>query len=394
MKLLMVTCRNIDKSGGENALIMGRHISLYKEYSIKTDIVFSHKNTEVYDESTCPGIHFIECVKDNLYHKLDELLDKKEYQGVVVSGFNDKRFTKYIKEKRSINPFIYIVDIHSTIKEVYEYCIPDLYHILGTRYLYIKKKLRFIETLEAVDYAFVVSNEEIVEVNRILPKNDIKFIKICCGCYAPLDLNNYFIFREKQRELMGFDKRTLAFVYSGSTDRWQKYKETVELYKKVQETGVKSKFAFYMKLDDSEKNSLYSELGVDNVSVRWVTPEIMKQELTAYDVGVMIRDRNWTNRVAFPNKFSDYISSGLIIGLSEAVVDPYKITQKYGIDLFDLSDVNNNVIKFSESRHNDLERYVKICHKIVEEELLYSKQVKRNCFELNEALNNNLMRLK
>lgn len=382
MKLLLVTCRNIDKNGGENALIMGRHISLYNEYSVETDIIFFHKDTEVYGDVSYPGINFIHCKKENIYQKLDALIESGEYQGIVVSGFYDKKFTEYIEDKKNKYHFIYIVDIHATIKEIYEYCIPDLYHILGTRYLYIKKKIRFIQTLKIVDFAFVVSDEEIREINHFLPNNNIKFVKIRCGCYNPVEIDKYFVYRKEQRKKMNISEDTLAFVYSGSKDRWQKFEDTIDLYKKIQLTGVKCKFAFYMNLDEASKKDLYSILGKENVIIRWVSPEEMKKELTAYDVGVMLRDYKWTNRVAFPNKFSDYIASGLNLVLSKAVVDPYKIAKEYNIRLFDPTDIRNEILKIQEIRQKKLVDYIKICQKLVDEELLYSKQVRKNSVEL------------
>ena len=147
------------------------------------------------------------------------------------------------------------------IREVYEYCIPDLYHILGTRYLYVKKRYNFINTIKRTDYAFVVSDEEIAEVNHYCPNNGIKFIKIRCGCYSQMDIPKYYDNRSKIRKTFAFDADTLAFVYSGSNDRWQKYKDTISLFEEIQKTGDKCKFAFYMQLGDAEKRELEKRFG-------------------------------------------------------------------------------------------------------------------------------------
>lgn len=385
MKLLMVTCRNIDKNGGENALIMGRHAALYNQYSIETDIIFFHKNTEN-NSTQYLGIQFIECKKDDLYKRLDELLATGCYQGIVVSGFYDKEFNQYIRNKKKSQKILYIVDIHATIKEIYEYCIPDLYHILGTRYLYLKKKNRFIDSLKTADYAFIVSDEEIKEVNTFLPKNHINFVKIRCGCYNLVDKAEYFIQRDKQRNLLNIEPGTLAFVYSGSTDRWQKFDDTVKLFEKIQSTGIKCQFAFYMRLAEPEKEKLYSILGKENVLVRWVTPDEMKKELTAYDVGVLLRDYKWTNRVAFPNKFSDYIASGLTLVLSEAVDEPYKLAKKYNLEMFDINNITQSVESIRNLREKQLNQYLAKCMNIVSTELFYEKQVQQNALFLINSM--------
>lgn len=386
MKLLMVTSRNIDKKGGENALIIGRQASLYKKYRVETDIIFFHKDTELCEKKLCLGINFIQCRRENLYQKLEMLIDRGEYKGIIVSGFYDKKFTLFIRKKKKQDKFLYIVDVHATVKEIYEYCSPDLYHVLGTRYLYIRKKINFIRTLKLSDYAFVVSDEEIVEINNFLPSNKIKFIKVRCGCYTKLEKKNYFDVRIAQREKLNISEETLAFVYSGSRDRWQKYDETVLIYKKIQETGIKCKFAFYMNMDDQEKSNLYSILGAENVIVRWIAPEDMKKELTAYDVGMLLRDYKWTNRVAFPNKFSDYLAGGLSLALSSAVVEPYKIVKKYNLELFDISNIELSIKAIGELRKYKLNDYIEICSDIVSNELLYDKQVEDTCKELVDKM--------
>lgn len=379
MRLLMVTSRNIDKNGGESALIMGRHIALYQKYGIKTDIVFFHKNTEKSYSNIYPGITFIPCNTSSIYNKIGELMETGEYQGIVSSGFYDKSFTDFIYKERKVVNFLYIVDIHATIKEMYEYCIPDLYHILGTRYLYIMKKIRFVETLKAADYAFVVSDEEIVEVNKFIPRNNIKFLKVRCGCYETVNINAYFVERKKQRELLKMDDNTLSFVYSGSKDRWQKYEETKRIFKRIQNMGIKCKFAFYMNLDDLSKQEIYDYLGRNNVLIRWVTPEQMKSELMAFDVGMLLRDNKWTNRVAFPNKYSDYIGGGLHLCISEAIVEPYKIAKDYNLRLLDMENLEKSVKEIRYDRRTQLQEYILLCKKIVDNELIYGTQVEEQC---------------
>lgn len=388
MKLLMITSRNIDKSGGENALIMGRHMALYREYGIRTDIVFFHKNTSASSKITYEGLSFIECKKDNLYNKIEELLEEGEYQGIVSSGFYDKEFTQFvIKMKKKYN-VAYFVDIHATIKEIYEYCSRDLYHIIGTRYLYLKKKRKFVNALKVADYAFVVSNEEIVEINKFLPQNNIKFLLIRCGCYKNINLKYYMEMRIKQRENLKINSETLAFVYSGSKDRWQKFEETKRLFKSIQKLGIKCKFAFYMNLDDESQKELYDEFGRENVIIRWVSPEEMKDELMAFDIGMLLRDNKWTNRVAFPNKYSDYIASGLHLCMSSSIIDPYKLSKKYQLNLLDTSYLLESIKEIQSERDNNLEKYIYLCKKMVEKELLYDIQVKEQCKEMSEHMKN------
>lgn len=386
MKLLMITSRNIDKNGGENALIIGRHTSLFKEYGIETDVIFFHKDTTKEYGSNYSGIKFISCTEENKYTKIKQLISTGQYQGIVSSGFYDNEFVKFVRLMKERYNLAYILDIHATIKEIYEYCIPDLYHIIGTRYLYLLKRRRLIKTLKIIDYAFVVSETEIEETNRYYKNNNIKYLLVRCGCYDTLNVEVYYKTREEYRKHLEIDNDALAFVYSGSKDRWQKFEETLKTFKMIKETGIKCKFAFYMNLSEEDKHNINEELGKENVTIRWVAPEQMKKELMAYDVGMLLRDSNWTNKVAFPNKYSDYIASGLHLCVSKALTDPYKIALNYKLKLVDLTNIEKSLEEIQYERKNELDNYLQMCKKIIDNELLYDIQVKNNCKSLYQCL--------
>lgn len=387
IKLLLVTCRNIDKNGGENALIMGRHIALFKVFGITTDILFYHKATKTLSNVDYPGVTFLNCPLEELYRKMNELLSQEIYKGVVVSGFYDRKFNEFIELWKKKKDIKYIVDIHATIREIYEYCIPDLYHIVGTRYLYLKKKKLFLDTMCIADYAFVVSDEEIKEVQSYRKNLNIKYIKIVCGCYYPFDCEKYLNNRKKYREQFGILEDELVFVYSGNKAGWQKYEETVRLFEQITVIDNKCKFAFYMDLNEQDKAELISRLGEDKVSIRWVSPDRMKEEITAYDAGALIRDNKWTNRVAFPNKFSDYIAGGLNLIMSEAVVEPYKIALEYGLELFDINNLEKSISALRLNRTQGLQSYISKCQRIINDALLYDVQVRTRGYRLYEDLN-------
>lgn len=388
MKLLLVTCRKIDQRGGENALIMGRQEALHKIYGIDTDIIFIHKDNDN-ENSPYPGIRFLKSTKDNVYDIIERLINTEEYQGIISSGFYDKKFNDFVKKLKEKHSIVYITDIHATIREIYEYCIPDLYHILGTRYLYLIKKMNFKDTIKSADYAFVVSDEEIKEVKSFCPNNKLRFIKVYCGAYDDIDRATYFTTRKKIREKFEFSKSTLAFVYSGSTDRWQKFDETLELFNRIHTIYKDSKFAFYMNLDSEAKKKVNSVLGKDNVIVRWVDPDEMKNELTAFDCGVLLRDDRWTNRVAFPNKFSDYVCCGLGLVLSKSLREPYKLARKYNIELLDLDNLEKSLNDLCEQRTSCLDEYIDKCEKLVHEELNYNTQVRNRAKDLLASLQKN-----
>ena len=389
MKLLMITSRNIDKKGGENALIVGRHQALYSLWKVETDVLFWHKDGDLTD-ALAEGMKFLPSQKKDVLETIKKLLSTKDYQGVVISGFYNQKLNELLQELKKTVPFMIGVDIHATIREIYEYCIPDLYHILGTRYLYLKKKQIYKKTLQIADYAFVVSDESVEETNSFCKKNHIQYMKIRCGCQKPLNAEQYLQDREAMRRELGVDENTLTFVYSGSKSGWQKYAKTVKLFEKIAANNEKCKFAFYMNLDDADKAELARRLGADRVVIRWVKPEQMLHDLAGYDVGILLRDKNWTNKVAFPNKFSDYIHSGLALVMTDAISEPYRIAKEHGLDILTERDLAQPALldQFRAKRLASLSDYVAKCGQVVDTELLYRNQVAAQCNAFVEQLRN------
>ena len=387
MKLLMITSRNIDKKGGENALIVGRHAALYREYGVETDVVFFHKENSQAEELG-DGIRLLAVPEMDIWQATEALITSKHYQGVVISGFYSKKMNELLLRCRNETPFVIVVDIHATIREIYEYCIPDLYHRVGTRYLYLKRRNAFSQTLKITDYAFVVSDESVAETNSFCKKNKIQYMKIRCGCTETIDETKYLKDRQATRQELGVPDDAVAFVYSGSKDRWQKYTETVALFEKIAANNKKCRFAFYMNLSDEDKAVLNHRLGEDRVIVRWVKPDQMLRDLAGYDVGMLLRDKNWTNKVAFPNKFSDYIHSGLALVMTDAISEPYRIAKCCGLDVLDAREVEKKDFceQYIAKRIEELPDYLARCKAVVDDELLYCRQVASQCAAFVERL--------
>lgn len=385
MKILFITVRNIDKNGGEQALIYGRHQALHKVYGIETHFIFNHKDTKKI-ETGIKGLLYIENKVTDFYERIEELLDTGIYQMVVLSGVYDKILNQILKDFKKKSGIIVGLDMHGSLREIYEFCIPDLYHYIGTRYLYLKKKRNFSKTIRNVDFVFIVSDQEIEEINSFRSKKKLDYIKIRCGTTSTIVMDRYYENRKKLRNNFGLDDETLAFVYSGSKDRWQKYSETVNLFKRITETGIKAKFYFYMNLDTNDIIALKDKLGEENVTVKWVAAEQMRREIESFDVGVLLRDYAWTNKVAFPNKFSDYVHAGLRIALSDVVIEPYSISQEYGLMPVSENPTFDELVSILKDRQDNLNEYLQICSDVINNELLYNKQVEDNCKVLFEKM--------
>jgi hypothetical protein len=380
MRILFFTCRNIDKKGGENALIVGRHGAFFTEFGVETDIIFYHKDTSFYNnEFLVNGMNFIDCKKENAFEKIIELLQTKQYSDVVISGFYNNMVMKRLGAIKELYGFRVIIDIHGTIREVYECCSRDLFHLIGTRYIYLKKRAHLIYSLKKADCAFVVSDEAITETSSFSDGHKLKYMKTRCGSNTLIDTKMYLSTRKAMRIMLGISDKDVAYVYSGSKDRWQKFDATVELFEKISKSNCHTKFAFYMNMSNEDILTLKKRFGKDQVLVRWVSPDSLQNELLAFDVGIMLRDNITTNNVAFPNKFSDYVHAALGIVLPQYVCEPYRIASDYNLDLlteFDLLD-GLAMEKYKIKRENSLIEYVDLCNRVIQNELLFRTQVNR-----------------
>ena len=81
------------------------------------------------------------------------------------------------------------------------------------------------------------------------------------------------------------------------------------------------------KTDESFDELLKESFPKANYYAGLVSHNQIFEYLSACDVGMLIRDDNFTNRVAFPNKFSDYINAGLSIVISPSLREPTRLLE-------------------------------------------------------------------
>ena len=97
--------------------------------------------------------------------------------------------------------------------------------------------------------------------------------------------------------------------------------------------------------------------------------------LTIGDIGVMLREKSMTNLVAFPNKFSEYIKSGLLVLASENVEEQRKIILEYGIgEIKEKNSIEKIEVKVEE-RLSNLGEFYKKCDQLIKDKLSYEKNV-------------------
>ena len=141
------------------------------------------------------------------------------------------------------------------------------------------------------------------------------------------------------------------FAYVGSMAVWQKFEETVKIYKEIEELGMRNTKFFVFTGDKEKAIEILNKNEVKEYSIDFVSNDELPKALESIKYGFIIREDTAVNRVATPTKISTYLSCGLIPIYSSCLIDFGNIAQnmKYVIccDKFlkeKLSDFNKNII--------------------------------------------------
>lgn len=109
-----------------------------------------------------------------------------------------------------------------------------------------------------------------------------------------------------------------TFAYVGSLAAWQRFEETVSLYKAIESRVPGTRLKVLTFNQDEARDILYSK-GVKNYEVGCVPKEKVSQELSDVSYGFVLREDNSVNRVATPTKLSAYMSAGVIPVFSDCL---------------------------------------------------------------------------
>ena len=131
---------------------------------------------------------------------------------------------------------------------------------------------------------------------------------------------------QNARKKIGFGELDIVLCYSGSLAGWQ--------FK----VGLENELAIWLKQSENNKilflckqnkrlESLIDKFP-SQVKQFFVSPEKVSNFLIAADYGLLIRDKNVTNKVASPVKFAEYLACGLKVIISENIGDYSNLVKK------------------------------------------------------------------
>lgn len=139
------------------------------------------------------------------------------------------------------------------------------------------------------------------------------------------------------------------FLYVGSIKEWQCFRETVELYKKIEDAAEKTVKLNVYTGQQKEAEEIVKSVGIKNYSISYAKPDELNEHIKNMKYGFVIRENIAVNNVATPTKFSNYISNGIIPIYSSCIADFHSqnVKQQFGL-VCDLDDEENGIARILE----------------------------------------------
>ncbi len=363
-KILLITTRSIYKKSGEQRLIRNRAKALKELYGVDTNFIAFISEKKVDNEPVLlkEFDNQIFCFKNlfDLFLKYFVFiknivisLRSNEYDCIILSGVFLTNIAKKIK-KNNKNSFI-VADIHGTIKELVEFNAT-----LKRRLVYLMLSNYENKMLRYVDEIFVVTSElkhlYLKKAKRKIPAHVIP----CALENKDYTYEQVIKYRKKWRDEFGVRDDEVLFIYSGGNSPWQSIDESYVAFTKFKSAYSKAKFLIMSNTNIEQK--------YEDVIYRSFSADKVFEVLFAGDVGFLIRSNSLTNKVAFPNKYLEYVRANLEIISTPYLSDISKEIKNENIGMIlDKEDSFNPEELFFKINHreykNELKRRRKICDK-------------------------------
>lgn len=111
------------------------------------------------------------------------------------------------------------------------------------------------------------------------------------------------------------------FAYIGSMAVWQRFEDTIDIYKSIEELGLNNTKLFVFTSEAKIAQELINSRNIRNYQIDYVKNDELPNALKKVKYGFIIRENTIVNRVATPTKISTYLSCGMIPIYSECLTD-------------------------------------------------------------------------
>ena len=366
----------MSKQNGDVTLILRRAEALYNLYGVLTDCVVLNRRLagrEIGHASK--GIAFYQADRKD---ELAPRLKSGDYGTVIFYGEVAQLAIPYVR-RLTLGRVKILIDVQGVVEEQIEYSEKSK---LPANYVkFLVKRLIFRRAARLADGMLVVSDEMREYCLSYLgrkKKDEIRFFKIRCGAGALIPESHRLAWRREVRRGWGISDTTVVMVFSGSRAPWQKTDDIIEFFRRCDRIGHDVFFAFFCSADGDFPEKLAASFPRKNFTLEYLPFEKLAAHLCACDIGFLVRDRNTTNRVAFPNKFSDYISAGLLVAMDNTLPEPARVLAESGLTPVSVRDTPEEILTTAGKRRENLSEYYRQCDQLCWEELLYERQIEKS----------------
>lgn len=360
-KILFLTNRNILTTSGELRLIKNRAEELFCKYNIATDFVALQKPSRINAEKkevinagggviTYPLMISKPLMTIKSYKEIKQETCRRilsgDYNMVVISSFVLAPLAKTIRKWSPNMPIV--MDLHGAAedslelakaanwkKKIYFHTIYNLIsHVYKKYYRYASGSMVVTEALE-----------NYVKKNYTIPL-DFHFYRIPCATSTNVvKKDDYLSNRERYRAKYNIEEDEIVFIYSGGVSAWQCVEETISLYKDLKKRlNRKTRMLVFSHNIEQIKAIAGNDTSIQTDSYK---ADELAKALCAGDYAFLLRKDCVTNNVAFPNKFLEYVQSGMRIITTPFVHEIYK--QTIDENLGEIYHMDGNIEQFLSS---------------------------------------------
>ncbi len=375
-KVLLITNADMSLQSGNVVLVTRRAEELYRQFGIETVcVVINPKLANISILHNTEGIIYYLASNKK---ELDQYLNEYQYKTIIFYGDSSYIYVDYVKKvlfRGKHCPKI-LLDVQACLEEQIEYSKKK--RLIVNYIKYCIKKFILYKTINKVDGAIVVSDELSEYCKSYLRKakrDKFAIFKIRCGINEVITDSDRIKWRHEIRNEWNISDSTMVMVFSGYRLAWQNMDKIIQVFQELDKQEPDVYFAFFCNIDKEFQDRINEAFPKKNYVLEFLSFDDYFKNLCACDVGFLIRDYNITNRVAFPNKFSDYINAGLILAINNALPEPMRILRKYEMMHIDVENEPQDIIPKCSNRQKNLSEYYKKCNVICNEELLFNKQI-------------------
>lgn len=343
-RILFITTRNVLNTCGELRLIKNRAKALYEKWGIATDFIvicngkkIESRNEEIGNDSRVIPIACNQYNPLSIYSAfkksrrlLIDLIKKENYKCIILSGIGTFSFVPIIRGNQKEIPII--ADIHGAKEELLEFNNGNSIQKIYKSFLYNYVKNSERKYLHQLDGSLVVSNALADYLDKEYNLKNFKHHIVPCAIENKMDnLDIKLLNRKKYRKKYNVQADEVLFVYSGGVSPWQCIDESIKIF-----SNIKSKSSVKVKLlilSHQIEKVLPMIKGHSGIITDSVDAQDVEKVLCAGDYAFLIRKNFITNNVAYPNKFLEYVQSGMKIITTPFVFDVANQVKEFNLGI-------------------------------------------------------------